>query len=376
MDILIKNGHVIDPKNNIDKITDIGITAGKVIKVGNVGSDTAEKIFDAGGCYVIPGIIDYHAHIAPLCEIGIPAEPICFSSGVTTIVDAGSTGCSNYESYRAYILSSKLRIKCFLNVCSAGLVTNSYLENIDPKNYNKNKITRLFEKYPDELMGIKIRMDQKLTGNLGIEPLIRTIEMAEEIGTRVVVHTTNAAIPQRDLADVLRKGDVFTHMYHNFDNSIIDENGKVHNNIRKARERGVIFDSANARFHFAFKIANAAISDGFLPDIISTDLTKKSMYKKPQIFNMTFLLSKYLNMGLDLFTIIKLCTVNPAMLLGMEDEIGQLGINSCADIVILKVMDKKVWFEDWEGGILQGEKLLRNMMTIKDGEVVYQDIEF
>ena len=165
-------------------------------------------------------------------------------------------------------------------------------------------------------------------------------------------------------------------MYHNFDNSIIDGDGKVHKDIKKARDRGVIFDAANARFHFAFKVANAAISNGFLPDIISTDLTVKSMYKKPQIFNMTFLLSKYLNMGLDMFTIIKLCTTNPARLLGMKDEIGQLGINSCADIAVIKVMDKKVHFEDWEEGVLEGNKLMRNMMTIRDGEVVYQDIEF
>lgn len=376
MDILIKNGHVIDPYNNIDKIVDIGVHNGKVVEVGDLSDSNAQKIIDAKGCYVIPGIIDYHAHIAPLCEIGIPAESVCFSSGVTTIVDAGSTGCSNYESYRGNILSSKLRIKCYLNVCSAGLVTNSYLENINPENYNKTKIKRLFEKYPDELVALKIRMDEKLTGSLGIEPLLKTLEIAKEIGTRVVVHTTNASVSQWELANVLRNGDVFTHMYHNFNNSIINEDGAVHDDIYKARERGVIFDAANARFHFAFKVANAAISDGFLPDIISTDLTKKSMYKKPQIFNMTFLLSKYLNMGLDISTIVKLCTMNPASLLGMEDEIGQLGVDTCADIAILKVINKKVHFEDWEGGILEGNKLLRNMMTIRDGEVVYQDIEF
>lgn len=376
LDIKIKNGHIIDPYNDIDEVYDIDIYNNKIVEISkNIDKET-NKTIDVSGCYVFPGLIDYHAHVAPLCEIGVEPEVLCFTSGVTTIVDAGSSGCANYESYRSKILDSKVRIKAYLNVCSAGLVTSSYGENIDPRYFNRKKIKYLFEKYPDELVALKIRMDKNLSKDMGIYPLEETIRLAEEMGVRVVVHTTNAQMPQADIAKILRCGDVFTHMYHNFDNSIISENGEIIEEVKEARDRGVIFDSANARFHFAFSVAKPAIEKGFLPDIISTDITKKSIYKKPQIFNMAFLISKYLNMGLDLKMIVKLSAVNPAKLLGMEDQIGQLGKGAIADISIFKIEDKKIHFEDWEGGILEGDRLLKNVMTIKDGEIVYHDIDF
>jgi predicted amidohydrolase len=300
----------------------------------------------------------------------------CFSSGVTTAVDAGSCGCSNYEFYRSFICSSKLRIKCYLNVCSAGLITSSYHEEIDPKYYNVKKIRRLFEKYGNDLLGLKIRMSKDITKDMGLEPLKETVRIADELGVNVVVHSTDPPCGMGEIASCLRKGDVITHSFHNIGPTIIDENGNVRDEIISARERGVIFDVANARFHFAFKVANAAIEKGFLPDVISTDLTVKSMYKKPQIFNMMFLLSKYLNMGLSLNEVIERVTSKPAKLLGMEKEIGSLGKGSCGDVTVIKLLDREENFEDWEGGKLKGTQLLKTMLTIRDGEVVYRDIEF
>ncbi|SNS70655.1 Predicted amidohydrolase [Anaerovirgula multivorans] len=376
MDIIIKNGRLIDPYNKIDKIADIAVKEGKIVGIGNFDNIEGEKILDAEGYIITPGLIDYHVHIYPLTEIGIPAEVTCFSSGITTVVDAGSCGCANYEYYRGFINSSKLRIKCYLNVCSAGLVTSSYHENVNPEYFNRKKIKRLFEKYKGELISLKVRLSKDVVGDLGIEPLKETIKLAEEIGVNVVVHSTDSPVTMTELVNCLRKGDVVTHAYHNIGHSIIDENGKVYDEIKAARQRGVIFDVANARFHFAFKVANAAIKDGFLPDVISTDLTVKSLYKKPQIFNMMFLLSKYLNMGLSMNEIIERCTSAPARIIGMEGEIGCLSLGSCADIAILKIIKKEELYEDWEGSKIIGKKLLRTMLTMRDGEIVYRDIEF
>ncbi|WZL73059.1 metallo-dependent hydrolase [Clostridiaceae bacterium 35-E11] len=376
MDIIIRNGRVIDPYNKLDQICDVVINNGKIKGVGYFDDLECEKEIDAKGCIVTPGLIDYHVHIYPLTEIGIPAEVTCFSSGVTTVVDAGSCGCANYEYYRGFINSSKLRIKCYLNVCSAGLVTSSYHENVNPEYFNRKKIKRLFEKYRGELISLKVRLSKDVVGDLGIEPLKETVKLAEEIDVKVVVHSTNSPVTMTELVNCLRKGDVVTHAYHNIGHSIINENGKVYDEIKAARQRGVIFDVANARFHFAFKVADAAIKDGFLPDVISTDLTVKSLYKKPQIFNMMFLLSKYLNMGLSMNEIIERCTSAPARIIGMEGEIGCLSPRSCADIAVLKIIEKEELFEDWEGGKIIGKKLLRTMLTVREGEIVYRDIEF
>lgn len=376
MDLKIINGILIDPKNNLEEKKDILIDNGKIVDVGNFKEVDTFKTVDATNCYVTPGLIDYHIHLQPFCEIGVPTEILCFSSGVTTAVDAGSSGCSNYESYRPAIEASNVRIKAYLNVCSGGMVTSSYGENINPKNFNEKKILRLFDKYSDDLVALKIRLDKNLVKDMGMEPLKKALRIARESGKRLVVHTTNAPMPQSDIANELENGDVFTHMYHDFDNTIIDNNGKICRDILNARERGVIFDAANARFHFAFKVANKAFENNFLPDIISTDLTKKSIYKKPQIFNMMFLISKYLNMGLSISQIIEKASYNPAKLLNMDNEIGSLSKGYCADIAVIKETEKDIIFEDWQGGKLEGKKLLKNMMTIKDGEIVFQDLDF
>ncbi len=375
MDILIRNGRVIDPYNQIDRVCDIAVDEGIIVGIGSYESDQFEKVVEADGCIVTPGLIDFHAHVYPLTEIGIPAEATCFSSGITTIVDAGSSGAANFEHYRGFIASSKVRIKCDLNVCSAGLVTTQYHENIDPAYYDRKKIKQLFRKYPNELLGLKVRLSKPLTQEMGTKPLIETVKLAEEIGTRVIVHSTNSPVSMEELISHLRPGDVVTHAYHNYGNTIIGDDGKVFDAVKAGREKGVLFDVANARFHFAFKVARAALKDGFLPDIISTDLTVKSLYKKPQIFNMMFLLSKYLNMGLTLGQIIERCTVRPAEAMNMQGEIGCLSPGACADVAILKVLDREVHFEDWEGETLVGDKLLKTMTTIRDGQIVYRDIE-
>ncbi|MGF0096159.1 amidohydrolase family protein [Peptoniphilus sp. SGI.035] len=376
MDIKIINGKIIDPKNNINTKKDLLIDNGKIIDIGDFKNIETFKTVDAKDCYVVPGLIDYHIHLQPFCEIGVPPEIICFSSGVTTAVDAGSSGCSNYESYRPAIEASNVRIKAYLNVCSGGMVTSSYGENIDPSKFNEKKIVKLFEKYNEDLVALKIRLDKSLVQNMGMEPLKAAKRISEKIGKRLVVHTTNSPMSQIEIANELGKGDVFTHMYHDFGNTIINNKGKIFKEIIDARKRGVIFDAANARFHFSFKIANKAFENNFLPDIISTDLTKKSIYKKPQIFNMMFLISKYLNMGLSMSEIIEKSSYNPAKLINMDDKIGSISKGYCADIAIIKEIDKDVIYEDWSGGKLKGKKLLKNMMTIREGEIVFQDIEF
>ncbi|MBS7525397.1 amidohydrolase family protein [Fusibacter paucivorans] len=375
IDLIIRNGRVIDPYNGLDKICDVAIHGGKIASVGDLKDLVSEKEVNAKGCLVTPGLVDFHAHVSPLAEIGIPAEVTCFTSGITTIVDAGSTGCANYESYRGFLANSKVRIKCFLNMSSAGLVTSSYHENIDPEHFNLSKIERLFEKYPGDLLGLKIRFSKALVGEMGLKPLKQTIALADKIGVPVVVHCTDSPIPIAAILEQLRPGDVLTHAFHGIGNTILDEDGKIANAVFAAREKGVIFDVANARFHFAFKTARVALNSGFLPDVISTDLTVKSLYKKPQIFNMMFLLSKYLNMGMSVMEVFERCTSRPAELMGMAGEIGCLSPGASGDVAVIKCLSRNVHFEDWEGGQLDGNKLLRTMMTVRDGQIVFRDIE-
>ncbi|NPV45073.1 MAG: amidohydrolase family protein [Firmicutes bacterium] len=374
-DLVIKNGRVLDPSSHFYEIADIAVQNGRIVGIeGEIAVEAAQTI-DASGCIITPGLIDFHTHLYPLSEIGIPAEAVCFASGVTTAIDCGSAGAATYPAHRGAVLSSRLRILAFLHVSSAGLATGRYLENPDPKYYDRPKIAHCLNTF-NELIGLKIRQGAEIVGSLGLSPLRETIVLAEELGVPVMVHCSNPPEPLDKIISLLRQGDILTHAYQDRGDSLLDNNGHISQIALAARERGVIFDVANANIHFSFKVARAALSENFLPDIISTDLTTRSLYKRPTVFNMLHVLSKYLNLGLTLEQVIERCTSRPAEFLGMRDEIGCLKPGACADIAVLRVINKRTEFGDCHGEILQGDRLLKAMLTVRAGEVVYRDIEF
>ncbi|MBR0035726.1 MAG: hypothetical protein IJP54_08610, partial [Synergistaceae bacterium] len=109
--ILIKGGTVLDPANNIRDVLDVAVEGGKISAIAPEITAPATHAIDASGCLVVPGLIDHHAHVYPLAKIGLPAESVCFASGVTTVVDAGSTGAFTYRQDRDFIRPSKLTVK-------------------------------------------------------------------------------------------------------------------------------------------------------------------------------------------------------------------------------------------------------------------------
>lgn len=375
LDMLIRNGTLIEPGGS-PQVGNLLVDRGRIVAAGEAQTVDAALDINAEGCYVVPGLIDFHAHLAPLAEIGIPAEAVCFPSGVTTVVDCGSAGAATYEGHRGFLHASRLWIRCFLHVCSAGLATGRYLENPDPDRFDRRKIKRLFSDYPDELLGLKIRQGAEIVGALGLEPLEETLKLAEEIGVPVMVHCSNPPCPMDDILRLMRPGDILTHAYQDQGSTILDAVGRVLPEAWKARERGVVFDVANANIHFSFPVARAAISEGFLPDTISTDLTVRSLYKRPAVFNLPHVMSKYWNMGLSLEEVIDRCTRRPARLLGRYGEIGTLAPGARADVTVLRAVERETDFGDRLGNLLTGSRILRVQLTVKDGELMYRDMEF
>ncbi len=380
--ILIKNAKVLDPANKFFSIADIAVSDGKIVGVGDYKSTEAEMIIDAEGCLATPGLIDHHAHIYPMAHIGIPAEAVCFSTGVTTVVDAGSTGCDNYRDYQAFIRSQKLTIKSYLNLCSTGLASLPHtLENVSTDKVSRSGIKELFQEYPNEFLGIKIRTSKEIVGELGYEPVRNAVALAEEIGTTVMVHCTNPPGEMGELLSYLRKGDVITHMYMNKGSTILSDEGKITKEAMEARERGVIFEAADARAHFSFEVSEAAVREGFYPDIIATDLTKLSMHLRPTAFNMVNQINKYISIGIPIEKVIECCTSTPAKSMGLDGVIGSLSAGANADIAIFRETNEKSEFgdrvyNDPEIQLRHSEFCLRPLMTVKNGEVVYRDISF
>ena len=238
LDLLIKNGHVIDPANRTDQIGNIAIYNGRITRYEE--GEPARHVVDAAGRYVFPGLIDAHAHMFQEgTEIGIYPDVAYLPTGVTSAIDF-SAGVANYPIFRSAVIArSRVTIKSFLQVCSAGLTTTSYHECINPKFFNAEKIVRMYHDNQDNILGLKIRQSEELAEGLGIEPLKETVRIAGMAGCPVEVHCTNIPVPTSEVLKVLRPGDIFEHVYQGVKNTIIDENGKLYDCVREARKRGI-----------------------------------------------------------------------------------------------------------------------------------------
>lgn len=375
--ILITGGHVIDPKRGIDEIRDVFIKGDEIVE--NC-SETVKKnslIINAEGCLVLPGLIDFHAHVFfDGTDSSIPPDVGMLPNCVTTVVDGGSAGTSNYEIFRKNVIDNSLvRIKSFLNVSPIGQVTAKFNENEDPKYYDEDKIRYLFKKYSNDLLGLKVKASKENVGDLGITPVKKTLELAEELGCPMEVHTNNPFPNTIELIKFFRKGDIFAHVYHGSGSTIIGDDNHVLQEIRQARKRGVIFDAANGKSNFVLKTAKTALADGFKPDIISSDLTWLTMFKN-LAFGLPWLMSKYLALGMNLNDIVAACTSTPARLMKMENEIGTLAPGACADVAILKPINCECNFTDIFNDSLKGEKLLLPQMTIRGGHILFRQLNF
>ncbi len=374
-DILIKNGRVIDTYFNTDDVHDIAVKDGYICDAADVTE--SKYIVDATDCIVTAGLIDFHAHIFfHGSDLAVCPDSYCLPTGVTTIVDAGSSGCANYHAFRSMTSFSQIRQYAFLHVNPAGIPTIAYHEEHNPAYYKEDKMLELFRQYPDQLLGVKVRISQDIVKDLKLLPLISGLEIAEKAGLPLVCHVTDAPVPSNELVSYFRKGDIFTHIYHGVGYTLLGEDGHVMPEFFQARERGVIFDAANGKSHFSSRIARAAIRDGFLPDIISTDATVNNAWLPGSAFSLPYTMSRYLALGLNLNQVIQRVTTNPADLLHQKHELGSLAVGTCADIAIHRLINKETHFSDRFGDAFTGEQLLKTEMTIRRGNVLFRQIDF
>lgn len=383
VDILIKNGSAVDHATKDFVKRDIGIIGERIVDIEGKQVE-ADTIIDAENSFVLPGLIDYHLHaFYDGTAISVNTDIICLPNGVTSVVDAGSSGWVNYPAFKRHVITqSAVKIKSYLNVVNVGLSTlgggsTSYLENTNPDNYNIDKIKSTVES-DSNILGLKLRYSKDISLNRGFtqDPLEVTAKLARELETNFCVHVTDSTKPLYELVTYFEEGDVLAHCYHGVGHTIIGEDHKVYPQIKEARERGVIFDCSNGVAHFDFDIAQAAFDDGFYPDIISTDLTLKNSLRTDKVFSLLFVMSKYINMGMPLFDVVQAVTTTPAKLMKMEGQIGTLAPGAFADIAILKMKNEDVVFSDTKGKQLQGDCYLDNLATICNGQIVYRKLHF
>jgi predicted amidohydrolase len=376
-DILIQNGHVVDPAHGVDGVCAIGIRGNQIVDVE--GQEiSATQVIDASGCYVFPGLIDFHAHLfhgGTMMSIH-PDFQLC--TGVTAAVDAGSSGCATYRTFRqSVILPSKVRIKTFLSCYTGGMLGVRFPENFDPALFDKAKIAQLADEYEDNILGLKMRLTLRDNLSKDVKPLEAAVALAEEIGgLTVCVHVTNPPCSMTDIVNLLRKDDVFCHVFHGTGQILLDANGRIPAAFLKARERGVIFDVANGRTNCSHKVSQDAIREGFLPDIISTDITLDKLFSSNRARSLPFVMSKFLSFGMSLTDVVRATTQAPARLMNMEGRLGTLAPEAFADVAIFKMIDRKVMYENTNGNKFYGNGILVPQATISNGLLAFTRGDF
>ena len=376
IDLVIKNGVVIDTVLKINTKMDIAINAGKIFKVGDCENIESKMTIDASGCYVTPGLIDYHCHIYyGGCTFGLLPEIMHFPNGVTTVVDAGTTGEANFPAfYNSILTSSVADTRAFLLLSSGGQVAHGYVEDMCPENFKLDRIAETCEKYKDKIIGLKIRQSIPIVKEYGLRPLKRAVEIANEVGLRLSVHSSNAPGEVKDTMDILRPGDIYCHAFHDQGKTILDENGKVLPAVLEAREKGILFETARGNTQFSVDIAEKAFSQGFYPDIISSDMAIASATNQPSM-SFSFIISELLNLGMTFEDIIKRCTEIPGKLMGIGED-GFISEGKKADIAIFKIIDKEYAYKDFYGNDMHCNKFITPEMTLKDGVIVNRNYNF
>lgn len=379
-DIVIKGGHIIDPKNNIDEVMDIAVKDGKIAVISkNIDEKAGIQVVDAQGFYVTPGLVDIHVHVYNGTNLdqqymngpnAVPPDGFTLRNGVTTVVDAGCAGWRTFPDFKKQTIDkSQTRVLSFLNIVGEGMRGDPFEQNIkdmDPK------VTAEFAKNNSkDIVGIKLAhysghdwTPAKLAEEAG---KLANIPLMVDLGGATPALSLDTLFMQ-----VFRPGDIFTHCFSQLGatrESLVDLNtGKLRPFVWDAQKRGIIFDVGYGGISFAYSQAIPAVKSGFYPDAISTDLHIGSM--NGAMKDMLTTMSKFLAMGMDLQSVIKVSTWKPAQIIKRED-LGNLSVETEADITILDIRKGKFGLFDYTGYKINTDKKIECEMTIRAGKIVY-----
>lgn len=373
-DLLIRNGRVIDPKNNIDTKMDLAVKEGKIAKIAkSIPATQAAKVIDAAGLVVVPGLIDIHTHVFVGSKpetfadgfLSVSPDDFTLKAGVTTVVDAGTSGWRNFPTFKEHVIDkSKTRVLAFLNIAGNGM-SGSPTEQ-DMTDMDAFMTSLVAKKNPDIIVGVKIGHYE---GN-DWAPFDKALDAATKSGTKLFVE---CHLPQFSLEDQLKKmraGDIITHSFEKIEERmpVVDEQGKLRPFVKEAKERGVLFDLGHGGAGFWFSVAVPALKQGLPPNSFGSDLHRFSM--NAGMKDMLNIMSKYMAIGMSLEEVIARGSWNAAKSINKND-LGNLSEGSVADIAVLRVREGQFGFTDAGGNVVQGTKKLEAELTVRAGKVVW-----
>ncbi len=366
-DLLLINGTVINPAVGPREELDLGIAGGRITAIQkDLPRERAKQVLDVSGCFVTPGLIDFHVHSYwGVNPYGCDLDPVCCTTGVTTTADAGSAGPVNFTGFRHLVYDrSRTRMLSFVALAQHGVLSvPGELENIafaDPE-----AAARTVRENSDIAVGIKVRLHVTSVGKNGRDALGMAIQAGNDCDSPVMVHVGNTGIPMEEIVETLRAGDIVTHCFTPKQPAIVDSYGRLRPAVLNARDRGVIFDVAHANGHFDFDLVSQVLDQGFHPNIISTDLHNRSA--GGHVVDLPTTMTKFLMLGLGLEEIVADCTINAARAIGWENRLGILEIGREADVAVLAVVEEEATLEDSVGNRRPTKQRIVARHTIRTG---------
>jgi dihydroorotase len=369
-DLVVKGGDVLDPSQNLRGRRDVGIRFGVVEAVEpDIPADKALRVLDASGKVVTPGLIDLHAHVFPYGSgIGIPADELVPFQATTTLVSAGDAGANNIAAFRRAIVGqTRSRLYAFVHIASIGLAGFPVPELYNIDYAQVDAAAKAVAENADLVIGIKVRMSENVIAKNGLEPLKRAIKACEVAGTggKVMCHIGGVETPElmSQILDTLRAGDILTHSYSGAPNiagrfTNIVQDGRLLPAALAAKQRGVVFDVGHGGGSFDYTIAEVAIPAGATPDTISSDIHVVSA-NTPGMPYLTWVMSKFLNLGFTLEQVVAMATINPAKIINRAAKLGTLQIGAPADVSLLEVVDGAIEFVDTRNNKRQGKSYIK-----------------
>lgn len=371
-DLLLRGGRVIDPRNNRDGRFDVAIRQGRIAAVEpSIDPARSRKTVDATGLLITPGLIDLHVHVfftagnpgAWAGDNSVQPDAFSFRTGVTTMVDAGSSGWRNFEYFRTTVIDrARTRVFALINIAGFGMISDA----TEQDDFNPDAIAKLAAKHKDVVVGIKSAHYQK--------PDWESVDEAVEAGKKAnlpVMVDFGFFLPQRPyyklVNEHLRPGDISTHMFRG-PVPYVNEKGELYPYLLEARKRGVRFDVGHGGGSFVLRNAAGAIKNKFYPDTISSDLHTGSM--NGAFMDLPALMSKLMALGLPLNEAIRATTSTPAEVI-KHPELGHIGVGAIADVALLRVMQGEFGYWDNNTGKVIGKERLFCEMTLKSGAVAW-----
>jgi dihydroorotase len=377
-DLVIKGGEVLDPSQNLRARRDIGIRWGVIEAVElDIPADRALGVLNASGKLVCPGLVDLHAHVYPYgSAMGIPADELLTFQGTTTMVSAGDAGANNFAAFRRFIVGqTRTRLYAFVHIANIGLTPFPLPELYNIDYAVVDACAKTIAENSDIAIGVKVRMSENVIARNGIEPLRRSIEAAQQAGggARVMCHIGGVETPRlmSDILDLLRPGDILTHVYSGAPNNAgaftnIVQDGRLLPAATAAKQRGVVFDVAHGGASFDYTVADVAIQAGATPDTISSDIHVFSG-NTPGLPYLTRVMSKFLNMGFTLEQVVAMATINPARIINRLPKLGTLAVGAPGDVSVLELVEGPVEFVDTRNNKRQGKVQLQPANVVLAG---------